>query len=209
MDRNYYDQKMKQLEAVLEPLNRDEGEPDFYLTNICADTGNYIRYLAMHAKMIDFVNFYADDRDEQLARIFGGAKGEVWKQDNTYNHSEAWSDEMCVASAKDTDAGGDYTIAFAPHYGGDVRGNYGDFIVLTFNSFYDMLEFHDSYLAEQAYIFKLDGKEYSCQYSGSGEYFNLHELGGDFDRNSFIPEPWDEEDFIKSAREFIAKEQRQ
>lgn len=190
------------LEAVLKPL-KQEGEDDFYTKNIAPNTVDYLRYLAGHASSVQFVGFYDDDREEQLDRIFGGAEGEVWKQDNTYNYNEAWSDVMCVAMTKDIDTKGDYKIAFAPHYGGDVRGNYGDFVVLTFPSFYDYYDFTSEFLSESAYVFELDGKKYECYYTGSGEHFFLRQLDGDFESDGFYPEPWTEEEFLASVRETI------
>lgn len=193
------------LNNILDKITIQQDD-DFYTKHIAVDTASYIRHLVDNATAVQFVEFYSDDRDAQFDRIFGGAKGEVWVLNNTYNYNEPYTHAMVTVEpifGKDSDA---YTVALAPCYGGDIRSNYGDFIVLSFTSFWDFLKAQNGYYTSHAYDFQLDGKQYTCVYYGFREYYRLTAVnsGGDtFDHNSFCPEPWTEDDFLKSAHDYI------
>lgn len=205
---------VEKLDEVLAPIEekvakREEaGEISFYEQYIQIPTADYLRALAAVAINIEIIPFYDGDREARLDGVFGVDK---WGQDNTYNRNEPYSNDMEERYPKDRDEDAPYRIAFAPHYGGDVRGNYGDFIVFTFNDYYDYIDASDEFYAERGYDFELDGSKYHTNYTGSGEDYILDETEQPEDgseplfSDGFTPEPFTEEDFLRSVKEFLAK----
>lgn len=195
MSKNNYKDR---LDEILQPIETKGDE--FYVEHIAPSTPAYIRRLAEKAGRVEFVEFDADDREDQFDAIFIGRE---WVQDNTYNYNEPWTDSMCIVRAESQHEDAPCTIALAPHYGGDVRGNYGDFVVLHFKTFWDYIEVVHDFLYDQVYSFELDGRDLECYYTGGGEYYYLLEQGKDLNSDGFVPERWTEEDFLNSVREHI------
>lgn len=162
------------IEAILKPLKEErkkwelEDKLDFFEKHLEIDTADYLEYLAGKALATGTVGFYADDCEDKLEKLLG----EDYRSDNTYNYDEPYSRPMVVRAKKDVEDGA-FTIALAPHYGGDVRGNYGDFITFVFDSYYSFVEACDEYFLNKIYRFDIDGKGYDVYYSGSGERFVL------------------------------------
>lgn len=194
MSKQMYDKAMQAL-ACIDKVTKDD---DFYNRHIAIDTNDFLKYLAGKGEVIGVVSFYDDDSEEQLEDLIG----REYKSDNTYNYNEPYTHDMCVrcCSLKNEDT--PYTVAFAPHISGDVRGNYSSFIVLRFATLWDYIEVRDEYFSEHAYAFTLSGHEYTCRYNGAGEYYIL-DRDGEYVTDTFVPEPWDKQDFIKSVREAV------
>lgn len=193
MSKRMYDKAMQAL-ACIDKVAKDD---DFYSRHIAIDTHDFLEYLAGKGEVIGVVSFYDDDSEELLEDLIG----REYKSDNTYNYNEPYTHDMCVrcCSLKNEDT--PYTVAFAPHISGDVRGNYGDFIIFRFNTWWDYVEACNDYYSEHSYSFTLDSHNYTCTYSG-GEYYML-ECDGEYVTDTFVPEPWDKQDFIKSVREAV------
>lgn len=189
------------LDDILRPLE-GRGGLSWYGEHIAVATPGFLRHLADAAQHVEFVAFYGDEREGAFDRVFGEGG---WEQDNTYNYNEPYTSSMVVVRPVPQCEGTTYTVAFAPHYGGDVRGNYGDFVVVTFKDFYDFVEACDRFYDENRHEFELDGRRFECCYTGAGEWYRLCEQGGDFDSDGFCPEPDSEADFIKSVREALEK----
>lgn len=202
---SYKRAQLEQLDKLLAYSYAKDGEDDFYIKNIAPNTKDFLRALAEEAVAVQFVPFYGGSREKEFERIFGGEEGSAYKEDNTYNYNEPWTETMCVAMSLGKKEDEAYSVAFARHLGGDVRGNYADFVVVTFRSFWDYQETVDNFFQEHAYNFQCDGRDFECYYNGAGEHFTLTEFGGEgVQSDAFLPEPWSEEDFLNSVREALA-----
>lgn len=198
MSNNY-----NELKEVLQPvLNYDKrGKADFYDKHIAIDTVGFMQYLARRGKVVGFADFYGDDPEEQLEELImedSGAAVEL-KGDNTCNYNEPYTHAMAAYVPVKPDECEPYYVAFCAHISGDVRCNYCEkFVLYRFTSFWDYLDAAQDYYEECEYSFELDGENYTMSYSG-GEYFYLSR-NGECLTDGFVPEPWTEEDFIKSVR---------
>lgn len=203
MDK-YFKRDLTALTFILAPLEREwreweqNGQLNYYDKHLAINTAAYLRYLMAKATAVRFVEFYGESRERQLESIFG----EDYKSDNTYNYAEPYTRDMVVIKRKRHEGDEDkaYTIGFAPHYGGDVRGNYGDFVVLTFKDFWDFVEAHDAFCQEQEATLEIDGKEYYICWTGSGEYFRMWNDEG-FDNDGVYIGETDEADIIRELKE--------
>lgn len=74
-------------------------------------------------KVYDEYNYYSDLVIQGKAKYLGG--------DNTYNHSGKVQNDFQWHTFKINDE--EYIVLLAFHIGGDIRGNYTDYIVLKFN----------------------------------------------------------------------------
>lgn len=203
----YREEQLAKVDKMTaQSYHEEESREDFYTKNIAPNTKAFLRHMAKKAVAVQFVPFYGNGRQEEFERIFGGEEGKAYKEDNTYNHNEPWTDSMCVATPIMKNEEAAYSLAFARHLGGDVRANYEDFIVLTFNNFWDATEAVDEFLQENAYSFECDGRKFECRYLGGGEHFMLTEIGGDFQSDAFLPEPWDEAEFLDSVHKVLDAE---
>lgn len=170
MDK-YQKRQQLTLNSILRPLEQEyrewvkEDKLNWYEKHLEINTAVYLRYLAANALMVGFAEFMDADRLEQML-------GEGYTRDNTYNYNEPFSRDMVVCRSKR----GEYetfTIAFAPHYGGDVRGNYGDYIVLTFKDEYEFIDLMNEFLAEHATTLEIDGEEYTITWTGGGDNWQV------------------------------------
>lgn len=209
MNDKYNKSQLDTLDEILRPLElkwndyKLNDKLDWYDEHLLISTPDFLRYLAGRATASQFVEFYGDEREERFDAIYGDGQ---WKQDNTYNYNEPYSADMVVVQPLSPDEAMAYTVAFAPHYGGDVRGNYGDFVVLTFKDFYAYIDACDEFFKEHAYSFELDGRSFSCQYNGAGEHYTLFERGGEFQSDGFLPAFGSEEEFLESVRKELKHE---
>lgn len=203
MDK-YFKRELNTLKTILAPIEREwqtwekEGNLSWYDTHLAINTAHYLRYLMARAVSVQFAEFYGESRERILEAVFG----EDYKSDNTYNYAEPYTRDMVVIKRKahDDDEKQAYTIAFAPHYGGDVRGNYGDYIILTFKDFYEFVEAHDDFVRERVGVLDIDGTEYRLYWSGAGENFVLENDEGFYEDGVYIGET-EKEDIIKEIKE--------
>lgn len=203
MDK-YFKRNLFALKTILAPLEREwrewekEGKLDWYDKHLAINTSAYLRYLMAQATAVQFVEFYGESRERQLEAIFG----EDYEGNSTYNYNEPFTRGMNIIKrkARDNDEKGAYTIGFAPHYGGDIRGNYGDYIILTFDNWYDYIEAHHEFIREQTATLEIDGKAYRLYWSGAGEDFVLENDEGFYEDGVYIGET-EEADIIKELKE--------
>lgn len=177
MDK-YIKDKQYILDKILKPLDEErkqwelEDRLNWYEQHLEIDTADYLRYLADHAVSVGFVEFCGDDTDD----LFDKLLGEDYRSDNTYNYNEPFSRAMVIRASKSAEDRA-YTIAFAPHYGGDVRGNYGDFVVLTFKDYWTFVEAVDTYVADHCATIEIDGEEYTITWTGGGDSWLIEKDG--------------------------------
>lgn len=200
MDK-YFKRNLHTLGTILAPLEKEwrewekNGQLNWYDKHLAINTAAYLRYLMAKATAVQFAEF----RNE---RVLEATFGDDYKQDNTYNYDEPYTRDMVVVkknpSPNDEDKA--YTIGFAPHYGGDVRGNYGDYIILTFRDFYEFAEAHDEFVGEQTATLEIDGTEYQLHWSGAGEDFVLENDEGFYNDGVYIGET-EKDDIIKELKE--------
>lgn len=207
MDK-YFKRNLNTLKTILAPLENEwkewelEGKLNWYDKHLAMNTAAYLRYLMARATAVQFVEFYGESRERQLESILG----DDYESDNTYNHNEPWTRDMVVVKQKRQENEDEaFTIGFAPHYGGDVRGNYGDFIVLTFKDFWDFAEAHDEFVREHGTTLDIDGVKYDLYWSGAGENFVIanHYISDSDDiyNDGVYIEGTEEADIIKEIKE--------
>lgn len=203
MDK-YFKHNLDTLKTILSPLENEwkdwekEGKLNWYDTHLAQNTAVYLRFLMARAVAVQFAEF-GENGERTLEATFGGD----YQSDNTYNHNEPWTRDMVVVKRQAHEGGENqaYTIGFAPHYGGDVRGNYGDYVILTFKDIYDFAEAHDEFIREQTATLDIDDKEYRLYWSGAGESFVLETDDWTFSRDDICISGTEEADIIKEIKE--------
>lgn len=211
----YSKNQAKSLDEILAPLNKErkeweiQGKLSWGEKHLQIDTADFLGYLSKTALSVGFCPFY--DMGER-EKTFSHLMGDDYKSDNTYNYNEPFSRPLQVSKpnerAKGFDPNRAYTIAFAPHYGGDIRGNYGDFIILTFGNYYDYCDIYNDYTGTYASadIETEGGDLLNIDWAGGDSYEVFY--NGDY-KGSICPDFWNlksEADLLKQIRQDLGIE---
>lgn len=195
---------IEHLDEVLKPVIESDAEngSTFYDEHIAVNTVEYLRHLADRGTVVGYVSA-EEDIDLVLEEL---AETEEIKADNSYNYSAPYTHDLEIRKTDFTDNSGPYYIALLTHISGDVRCNYCDeWVVYQFNRGYDFYEAVQEYCDKHMYEFTLDGEKYAVRWGGAGEHFELTH-GAEHLCYEFVPEPWDEEDFLQSVRKALQGE---
>lgn len=198
MSKTMYDKAMQALACI----DKVTDEDDYYTQHIAIDTWAFLEFLVERADVVGVVDFYDEHSDELLADLIG----RELKYDNTYNYNEPFTHAMATVQAKQPlNENAPYILALAPCIAGDVRGNYGAYIVLRFDRWWDYLELCDEFYNEHSHTIELNGQDVTVTYSGAGECYTLT-CENECVTDAFVPEPWDEADYIKSVKQELTRQ---
>jgi hypothetical protein len=144
----------------------------------------------------DIFNYYEENEDYEY---LGG--------DNTYNHSGNVQNDFQWHTFKNKKVNDDYIVLIAFHLGGDMRGNYTDYIVLQFEYEERFLEVMSELSYEYGLTFDLevDNKTYEITPLVFDECLEVR----DIETDDFIYHIWanTDEEVIEQIREQVEKEE--
>lgn len=140
------------------------------------DDGNYLvnvhHFLAQFEQDEKLTTMIQETSLEDAIEYLEDLTGVEFKGDNTYNYSSDFTQDLNIwtQGLKPCEDGRKTIVLVAIHYGGDVRGNYGDYVAyrMDYDDYCQFLDFHYGFYNEKH-------EEYTAGYTREPQYHFLND----------------------------------